>query len=166
MQVKRIAECSNGSILQYFRPSLSYHLYIRSLLCLFWSDRLRQVQVTLHVAAQLLIQSSLFFLVGAKTVNICGQLVYTIGAIVLASCREPAVVLLLSPTAGIMYATLFTMPYLLVAKYHSEGRVCKYYTSTLSYVLLYARYLMFLVSVHLSDCPYFCPSVKVSFSVF
>ena len=26
MQVKSIAECSNGSILQYFRPSLSYHL--------------------------------------------------------------------------------------------------------------------------------------------
>ena len=24
MQVKSIAECSNGSILQYFRPSLSY----------------------------------------------------------------------------------------------------------------------------------------------
>ena len=26
MQVKSIAECSNGSIVQYFRPSLSYHL--------------------------------------------------------------------------------------------------------------------------------------------
>ena len=26
MQVKSIAECSKGSILQYFRPSLSYHL--------------------------------------------------------------------------------------------------------------------------------------------
>ena len=26
MQVKRIAECSSGSILQYFWPSLSYHL--------------------------------------------------------------------------------------------------------------------------------------------
>ena len=26
MQVKRIAGCSNGSILQYFRPSLSYQL--------------------------------------------------------------------------------------------------------------------------------------------
>ena len=29
MQVKSIAECSNGSILQYFRPSLSYHLSLR-----------------------------------------------------------------------------------------------------------------------------------------
>ena len=26
MQVKSIAECSKGSILQYFRPSLSYNL--------------------------------------------------------------------------------------------------------------------------------------------
>ena len=35
MQVKSIAECSKGSILQYFRPSSSnmYHLSIRSL---FW----------------------------------------------------------------------------------------------------------------------------------
>ena len=35
MQVKSIAECFNGSILQYFRPSLSYRLLLRSLFCLF-----------------------------------------------------------------------------------------------------------------------------------
>ena len=29
MQVKSIAECSKGSILQYFRPSLGYHLSFR-----------------------------------------------------------------------------------------------------------------------------------------
>ena len=34
MQVKSIAECSPWSILQYFRPSLSYHLSLRSLICL------------------------------------------------------------------------------------------------------------------------------------
>ena len=33
MQVKIIAECSKGSILQYFRPSLSYHLSLRPLPC-------------------------------------------------------------------------------------------------------------------------------------
>ena len=43
MQVKSIAECSKGSILQYFRPSLSYHLSLRSLFCLFLSGHLRQV---------------------------------------------------------------------------------------------------------------------------
>ena len=43
MQVKSIAECSKGRILQYFRPSLSYYLSLRSLFCLFLSDRLSQV---------------------------------------------------------------------------------------------------------------------------
>ena len=43
MQVKSFAECSTGSILQYLRPSLSYHLSLRSLFCLFLSGRLRQV---------------------------------------------------------------------------------------------------------------------------
>ena len=36
MQVK-------GSILQYFLPSLSYHLSLRAFFCLFLSGRLRQV---------------------------------------------------------------------------------------------------------------------------
>ena len=36
MQVKSIAEYSKGSILQYFRPQLSYHLSLRSWFCLFF----------------------------------------------------------------------------------------------------------------------------------
>ena len=43
MQVKSIAECSKGSILQYFWSSLSYVSSFRSLFCLFLSGRLRQV---------------------------------------------------------------------------------------------------------------------------
>ena len=43
MQVKSIAECSKGSILQYFQPSLSHHLSLRSLFCLFLSSRFTQV---------------------------------------------------------------------------------------------------------------------------
>ena len=31
MQIKSMAECSKGSILQYFRPSLSYHFSIKTL---------------------------------------------------------------------------------------------------------------------------------------
>ena len=42
MQVKNIAECSKGSILQYFQPSLSYHLSFRSLFCLFLSGHYTQ----------------------------------------------------------------------------------------------------------------------------
>ena len=37
LQVKSIAECSKGSILQYFQPSLSYQLSLRSLLCLSYT---------------------------------------------------------------------------------------------------------------------------------
>ena len=43
MQVKSIAECSKGSLLQYFRPSLSYHVSLSPLFGLFLSGRLRQV---------------------------------------------------------------------------------------------------------------------------
>ena len=32
MQAKSIAECSKGSILQYFWPSLSYHFVIKSII--------------------------------------------------------------------------------------------------------------------------------------
>ena len=50
MQLKRNAECSKGSILQYFRPSLSYHLSFRSLLCLFLSGRFTQVLLEMATA--------------------------------------------------------------------------------------------------------------------
>ena len=43
--VKRIAECSKRSILQYLRPALSYHLSLRPLFCLFLGGRLRQVSL-------------------------------------------------------------------------------------------------------------------------
>ena len=42
MLVKSIAECCKGSILQYFGPSLSYHLSYRSLFGLFLSGGLTQ----------------------------------------------------------------------------------------------------------------------------
>ena len=48
MQVKSIAECSNGSILQYFGPSLSYHLSLKSLFCLFFNGLLWQVLLYKH----------------------------------------------------------------------------------------------------------------------
>lgn len=52
---------------------------------------------------------------------VVGQLVFTVGMIVMASARHKVAVVILSPTAGIMYATLFTMPYLIVAHYHTSG---------------------------------------------
>ena len=50
MQVKCIVECSKWSILQYFRPSLSYQLLLRSLLCLFLSGRFTQVLLYRHLS--------------------------------------------------------------------------------------------------------------------
>ena len=43
MQVKRIVECSKGSILQYFRHLLSYHLSLLSLFSLFLRGHFTQV---------------------------------------------------------------------------------------------------------------------------
>ena len=48
MQVKSIAECSKGSILQYFRPSLNFHLSLRYLFCLFLSGCFTQVLLYLY----------------------------------------------------------------------------------------------------------------------
>ena len=52
MQVKSIAECS---ILQYFRPLLSYHLPLIPSFCLFLSGRLRQVLLYRQVEASFLL---------------------------------------------------------------------------------------------------------------
>ena len=49
MQVKSIAECSKGSILQYFQPSLSYHLSLRSLVCLFLSGSFTQALLYIYI---------------------------------------------------------------------------------------------------------------------
>ncbi|GFN87906.1 proton-associated sugar transporter a [Plakobranchus ocellatus] len=57
----------------------------------------------------------------AKPVYVYGQLTYSVGMIALSLARTKWAVLLFSPTAGIMYATLFTMPYMLVAHYHTRG---------------------------------------------
>lgn len=77
-------------------------------------------------AAILLTDAYIFFpflISGAKRVYIGGQLVYSVGMIIMAAARHPAAVILLSPTAGIMYSTLFTMPYLLIAHYHCMQKV-------------------------------------------
>ncbi|XP_057375846.1 proton-associated sugar transporter A-like [Daphnia carinata] len=56
----------------------------------------------------------------ARQVYMGGQLVYTFGMILMALTRSPAGVIIFSWTAGVMYSTLFTMPYLLVAHYHAS----------------------------------------------
>ena len=43
MQVKSIADCSKGSILQYFLPEIKHHFPLQPLFCLLLSGHLRQV---------------------------------------------------------------------------------------------------------------------------
>ena len=64
MQFKRIAECSKVSILQYFRPSIAYHLPLRPLFCLFLSGRLRQV--LLYTVTPPIPEIQCFFIGGSK----------------------------------------------------------------------------------------------------
>ncbi|XP_041970813.1 proton-associated sugar transporter A isoform X2 [Aricia agestis] len=58
---------------------------------------------------------------GAKKVYVGGLCTYSCGMMMLCLLRAPFAVILFSWTAGVMYSTLFTMPYLLVAHYHSTG---------------------------------------------
>ncbi|KAL4708308.1 hypothetical protein ACJJTC_007714 [Scirpophaga incertulas] len=58
---------------------------------------------------------------GAKRVYVGGLSTYSCGMFLLCALRARAAVLLFSWTAGVMYSTLFTMPYLLVAHYHATG---------------------------------------------
>ncbi|XP_063850625.1 LOW QUALITY PROTEIN: proton-associated sugar transporter A-like [Scylla paramamosain] len=60
---------------------------------------------------------------GARPVYVYGQLVYSVGMVFMAALRHPAAVIIFSCCAGVMYSTLFTMPYLLVAHYHESGMI-------------------------------------------
>lgn len=54
-------------------------------------------------------------------VYIYGLLFYSIGMFLMALMQHPIGVIVFSWTAGVMYSTLFTMPYLLVAHYHASS---------------------------------------------
>uniref|UniRef100_A0A1B0CZJ7 Proton-associated sugar transporter A n=1 Tax=Phlebotomus papatasi TaxID=29031 RepID=A0A1B0CZJ7_PHLPP len=58
---------------------------------------------------------------GAKRTYIGGLLFYCTGMTLMALTKHQIGVILFSWTAGVMYSTLFTMPYLLIAHYHSQG---------------------------------------------
>ncbi|XP_059219473.1 proton-associated sugar transporter A [Stomoxys calcitrans] len=57
----------------------------------------------------------------AKNVYVGGLLFYCCGMMLMAITRAKTSVILFSWAAGVMYSTLFTMPYLLIAHYHSMG---------------------------------------------
>ncbi|XP_058445608.1 proton-associated sugar transporter A-like [Malaya genurostris] len=57
----------------------------------------------------------------ARKVYVGGLLFYCAGMTLMSLTKHRVGVIIFSWTAGVMYSTLFTMPYLLVAHYHSEG---------------------------------------------
>ena len=76
MQVISIAECSKGSILQYFRPSLSYCLSLRSLFCLFLNGYFNKTGFTVdHMERRLHSLHTLLNLVTRKDVLVTGHMV-------------------------------------------------------------------------------------------
>lgn len=60
-----------------------------------------------------------------KAIYILGQLTYSLGMLVLALTKNKYIAIIVSPTAGIMYSTLFTIPYILISNYHSDENVIK-----------------------------------------
>ncbi|KAL1417966.1 hypothetical protein MTO96_006029 [Rhipicephalus appendiculatus] len=60
---------------------------------------------------------------GARPIYILGQVAYSICIALLAMFRTKAAVLLVSPVAGLLYATQFTIPFILVDHYHSSSMV-------------------------------------------
>ena len=65
MQVKSIAECSNGSILRYFRPSLSYHMSLRPL----FLQQLQCLDVFLHKKPCRTLLTAMFFTIKTPCIN-------------------------------------------------------------------------------------------------
>ena len=84
----------------------------------------------------------------AKPVYIGGQLVYSIGMIFMAIARSKWGVILFSWSAGIMYSTLFTMPYLIVAHYHETDCV------SISIKLKHYLYIIFCIKIFLINLQY------------
>ncbi|CAF1164404.1 unnamed protein product [Rotaria sordida] len=58
---------------------------------------------------------------GIKRVYIGSQLIYAIGMILMGYLHHRIAVIILSAVAGILYSTLFTIPYLLISKYYRSN---------------------------------------------
>ncbi len=61
---------------------------------------------------------------GIKHVYIGSQLIYAVGMLLMGYLRHRIGVIILSAVSGILYSTLFTIPYLLISKYHTSNTVC------------------------------------------
>ena len=65
----------------------------------------------------------LFCVFRARNVYVCGLVLDSLGMLLMALTRHRYAVIVFSAAAGVMYSTLFTVPYLLVAHYHASRTV-------------------------------------------
>lgn len=72
----------------------------------------------------------------ARNVYVGGLLFYSIGMTLMAMTRAKTSVIVFSWSAGVMYSTLFTMPYLLVAHYHARDTVVNIIISKIIIVVI------------------------------
>ncbi|XP_078581415.1 membrane-associated transporter protein-like isoform X1 [Branchiostoma floridae x Branchiostoma japonicum] len=59
--------------------------------------------------------------IGARAVYMAGQMTHCVGMLAMGLIRQRWAVIVLSCAAGVLYATIFTIPFILVASYHSQG---------------------------------------------
>ncbi|KAI8497124.1 hypothetical protein Bbelb_250730 [Branchiostoma belcheri] len=59
--------------------------------------------------------------IGARAVYMAGQMTHCCGMLAMGLIRQRWAVIVLSCAAGVLYATIFTIPFILVASYHSQG---------------------------------------------
>jgi solute carrier family 45 protein 1/2/4 len=72
-----------------------------------------------------------------KRVYILGQLTYAASMIILAVTKHKVSAVLISTGAGIMYSTLFTIPYILVANYHTHEAVRRPHASLAAHISIH-----------------------------
>ncbi|XP_053669724.1 proton-associated sugar transporter A-like [Anopheles nili] len=58
---------------------------------------------------------------GARPVYVTGLLLFSLGMLCMGLFKERFVIFIVCPTVGIMYATIYSIPYLLVSHYHSKN---------------------------------------------
>uniref|UniRef100_A0A182QBB5 Major facilitator superfamily (MFS) profile domain-containing protein n=1 Tax=Anopheles farauti TaxID=69004 RepID=A0A182QBB5_9DIPT len=58
---------------------------------------------------------------GARPVYMGGLLLFSLGMLFMGIFKEKFMIFIACPTVGIMYATMYSLPYLLVSQYHSKN---------------------------------------------
>ncbi|KAI1280918.1 Membrane-associated transporter protein [Halotydeus destructor] len=103
----------------------SFAMAIYSLSCAIYSYNIKELIQVFGTNAiwTLTLTANIIYLplnLGTKVVYVCGPLVYSMGMLVLGMTRSKLAVVCCSASAGVQYATLFTMPYLVLTSYHQS----------------------------------------------